>query len=374
MWGHLPLMAGIRIGGTAILEAPEPEIPVLSFDGGSNERSIWKIGNGAAQVRLEETVVSSLGTPQVHLGDPERNPADGLTCVYCRFTSTGTITRSVRLVDWADTVDVELYSDGTGGTSESLQPQWAPDGSYIIFRAKGAGSALDTIKRMDPDGSNVTTLYTSAGPQVFNPTLSADGTRMSWIEATAVMVSDADGTGATAEYTPGGGDTLGESMAWQKAANVIAFYTTIGTDQIWKVMNDDGTGLSTWETISTTGYGPGQSNPTPIMYTWNLNDEIVTTVRDPPDGDPDAKLCTIDSGGLTYISPAFYAATDSGSLDLRPVAIVGFDSGTERYYLLYNSSPSEVYSTDPTGADFRLDFDGAGTSSFHGFRGDTLNV
>ena len=363
-------MAGIRIGGIAVIPPLEPEIPILVVDSGSNERSLWKIGNLATPVRLEETVVTSLGTPQTHLGDPERNPQDGLTCVYSQFTTTGTITRSVRIVNWDDTNDIQLYSDGTGGTGQSLQPQWAPDGSYIIFRA---GGSLDSIKRMDPDGSNVSTLYTSAGPQVYNPSLSADGTRLSWIEATAVMVADADGTGATAEYSPGGGETLGESMAWQKAANIIAFYVSDATDQIWKVMNDDGTGLATWETISLSGYGPGQSNPTPIMYTWNLNDEIVTTIRDPPDGDPDAKLCTIDSGGFTYQSPAFYNALDTGSLDTRPVAIVGFDSGTERYYQMYNTSPSQIASTDTTGSDFRLDFNN-GSSAFHGFRGDTANV
>lgn len=366
-------MAGIRVGGIAVIPPLEPEIPILVQDVASNERSIWKIGNGAAAVRLEETVVTSSGTPQIHLGDPERNPADGLTCVYCRFTTTGTITRSVRLVDWDDTTDIELYSDGTGGTTESLQPQWAPDGSYIIFRAKGSGSALDTIKRMDPDGSNVSTLYTSAGPQVFNPTLSADGTRLAWIEPSAVMVADADGTGATAEFTAGGGETLGESMAWQKNALVIAFYHAVTPDQIWKVMNDDGTGLATWESIDTTGYGPGQSNPTPIMYTWTENDEILTTVRDLAEADPDAKLGLINAGGLTYISPSYFAATDSGSLDMRPCAIVGFDSGTERFYLCYSSSGSDqVISLLPDGSDFRSEFSHS-DSLFHGFRGDTLN-
>lgn len=365
-------MAGIRIGGSAILIPPEPEIPILALDSGSNERSIWKIGNGAAAVRIEETVVSSLGTPQVHLADPERNPADGLSCVYCRFTTTGTITRSIRLVDWADTTDIELYNDGTGGTSESLQPQWTADGTQIVFRAKGSGSALDLIKIMDADGSNVTTLYTSSGAQVFNPSMSPDGTRLAWIEPSAVMVADADGTGATAEYSAGVGDTLGESMAWQKNANVIGFYTTIGTDQIWKVMNDDGSGLATWETISTVGYGPGQSNPTPIMWTWTQNDEILTTVRNPPEADPDAELVLIDAGGLTPVPPGgWFSVTDSGALDQRPCAIVGFDSGTERFYMFYSTGANQVISLLPDGSDFRPEF---GTSTFHGFRGDTLNV
>ena len=361
-----------------LFEIPLPDIPILGLDNSPLQtRTIWQIGNAATPYRMIRPIVSSVGATQTHLGDPDRNPADGASVVYSRFTSSGTITRSVRLVDWADTTDVQLYSDGTGGVGESLQPVWKPDGTKILFRA---GSTLTSIKEMNADGTGVTTLYTGAA-RIHNPLYNHDGTKIGWVENRSVMVANADGTGATAVFTGAVGTRIAESIAWQHAASVVAFWHGAGTDEIWKVMNDDGTGLTTWLTISRVGYGPSEGNQTPIKYSWLESDTgIATTVRQPADPDPDARLTIITSAGSNLISPARYGPANTGNFDYRPVAITGRSEGVERIYWPEGhgiGQPVTVSSVLPDGSDYRIDFDGLGTvggSVFHGFRGDTLNV
>lgn len=367
-------MAGIRIGGTAVLPPDPPDIPILAWDSGLNERSIWKIGNGATPERMINTVVTSLGTPQIHLGDPQREPTTGDTMVYSKFQTTGTITREVMLADWDGvTTAVQLYNDTTGGAGGSCQPMWKPDGTKILFRALGGGGLLTEIKIMDPDGSNVQTLY-SGTTEVFSPMYNHGfGTKIAWVEGTDVHVMDDDGSNESVIYT---GTTLGASVAWAWDNTTIAFFDTVADDRFYIVIQADGTGQTTWLTVDESAYGPSQQNPALILYSWTNNDEILTTIRALADPDPDAKLGVIDSGGLTYISPAEYAAADSGGDDLRPCAITGFLEGVERFFWYEDLVSSLVVSVLPDGSDKRTDFDGSaltGLPVFHGFRGDTAN-
>ena len=50
----------------------------------------------------------------------------------------------------------------------------------------------------------------------------------------------------------------------------------------WQIVNDDGTGNTTWLTISrASGYGAGDGDPSAIMYSFLESDtEIATTVRE----------------------------------------------------------------------------------------------
>lgn len=361
-----------------ILESERfPDIPVLALDSSPlSEHTIWQIGNRATPVRMLEPIVSSLSS--IHLGDPQREPTTGDYVVYCRFNTTGTINRSVRLVDWADTTDIELYADATGGLARSLEPTWKPDGSEILFRAKGSGSLLNLLKTMNPDGSGVTTIYTGAAT-VAQPSYSFDGSKIAWLEGNQIFVANADGSSATAVFTAAGTDLVG-APAWQRGGMMLAFRDaglTFTSDERWKVMNDDGTGLTTWLTISrASGYGPSDGDPAAIMYSWLLDDSaIATTVRQIADPDPDSRLTLVDSSGSNLIAPARYGAANTGSPDTRPVVIAGMTEGVGRIFWM--TVDTEVASILPDGSDYRVDWDGSGTpgsSVFHGFRGDTVNV
>ena len=344
--------------------------------------TIWQIGNQATPFRMTATQVSQ--TSSIHLGDPEREPTTGDTVIYCRFNTTGTINRSVRIVNWDNTGDTQLYADATGGTARSLNPTWAPDGSKIMFRAKGAGTALNLIKTMNPDGTGVTTIYTGAN-EVYNPLYNYDGTRIAWTEGalnpTLIRTANADGSGAATVYTSPG--ILGLSVAWKHAADVIGFRdqasAAFTSNERWQIVNDDGTGNTTWLTISrASGYGAGDGDPSAIMYSFLESDtEIATTVRELAHADPDARLTLVTSGGNNYISPARYGPVNTGASDQRPVALTGLLEGVERIYYVDGGTPSGVCSVLPDGSDFRVDWDGTGTtggSSFHGFRGDTVTT
>lgn len=354
-----------------------PDIPILALDQSPlSTRTIWQIGNRATPYRMTQPFVDALTA--THLGDPQREPVTGDSVVYSRFTVSGTISRSVRLVDWADTTDVELYSE-TGGSGASLEPTWKPDGTKILFRAKGAGTALNVLKTMNPDGTGVTTIYTG-GAEVQQAAYSSDGTKIAWSEGQkTIMVANADGTSPTAVFTATGITIVG-GVAWQKAANVLAFRHDGGTfssNELWKVINADGTGLATWLTISrASGYGPGDGDPDAIMYSWTSGNKIATTVRQIADPDPDSRLTLVDSGGSNLITPARYGGSNAGSVDQRPAVLTGQLEGVERIFWLAGLG-APVVSVLPDGSDYRVDFAGTeslGGSAFHGFRGDTVNV
>jgi hypothetical protein len=218
---------------------------------------------------------------------------------------------------------------------------------------------------------------------VSDPTYSSDGTKIAWIEGalnpTLIRTANADGSSPVTAYTSPG---VTGPIAWKHGSNVLGFRDQASlaftSNERWRIMNPDGTGLTTWLTISrAAGYGAGDGDPAAIMYSWLESDtQIVTTVRALADPDPDARLTLVTSGGNNYISPARYGASNAGSPDTRPVALTGMAEGVERLYWM-TVAGSEVSSVLPDGSDLRVDWDGTGTaggSYFHGFRGDTVNV
>lgn len=331
------------------------EVVFLAFEQSANNWDVlWKAGGGITPVRMTQTILTTTAN-QDYLADCERSP-DGESVVYCRvgYNTVAPANKSgIWVVDWDDTATTEIYSE-TGGNKVSLTPTWKPDGSKILFRAKGATTALNLIKHMNPDGSGVTTLYTGA-VLVTQPYYSPDGTLIAFSENGAIRVMNADGTGvSTIVAGPNNSPPV-----WFNLSNVIAYIDVGGGSPGWRRINADGSGGATLSTTFNLG------DPTTIKWSVLEDDSAIITW--------DAlSLVYIDTagGGVTAVSPS--QTIGSSPNDSRPVALAG------RVWFPQTGSPfTDLASILPDGSDFRLDFDGTSFSPgvlFHGFKGDTINV
>lgn len=341
-------------------EVLEPNVVFLTNELSPDFRNVlWKAGNLATPVRMSVTQIASNTANADDLADPERSP-DGNDVVYCRVgynTVSPANKTGILVVDWDNTATTEIYSE-TGGLKNSLQPTWKPDGSKILFRAKGAGTTQNLVKHMDPDGTNVATLYTGAS-LLLTPYYSPDGTKIAFGENGAIKVMNADGTGLATVVAANAG-----APTWFRTANVIAFISVTGS-MGWRKINADGTGLTT---LSTTF---NFTDPDSIKWSVMEDDSAIVTW--------DAlSLVYIDTGGagVTAVSPA--QTIGASTPDSRPVCLEG------RVWFPQESATgfTEVWSILPDGSDARKEFDGIATSQgpsggdvlFHGFKGDTLNV
>jgi len=339
-------------------DVPEPNIVFLTRqDPPGLFYSLWKAGNLATPVRMDETVISASFGINDHLGDPERSP-DGTEVVYSRVGHNLTPKKSsVRKVDWADTTDVELYSE-TGGDLFPLSPTWKPDGSKILFRAKGGTSQLRVIKHMDPDGTNVATLHTGASG-VVDPLYNYDGTLIAFTENGNIKVMNADGTGL-ATITSSGDSS---NVAWANTQNVLAFIDVSGSAG-WRKINADGTGLTTLSTDWAFG-----THSIPIKWSWLPDDSAIVTlhyVAADPSPNRHVALIAADGSGTTQVSPQRSAV--AATADTRPAVF---------FNRIYFYGPSGLASVALDGSDYRVDFDGTAETpdvTFHGFKGDSVNV
>ena len=73
-------------------------------------------------------------------------------------------------------------------TSDDRAPEWAPDGSYLIFTRYVEGEE-STIMRVDPDGTDLLPLV-----QGEFPAISPDGTKLAYSRYGATYVANVDGT------------------------------------------------------------------------------------------------------------------------------------------------------------------------------------
>lgn len=368
-------MGGVRIGGTAqviLPPEPEPDVVFLVNNSDSSQYEIWRAGNNAAPVEYLTAAISNSQSANDYLADPAAN-SDQTFIVWSRVGYNLTPKKqSVMKTDWDDTSATELYSE-TDSTNLSLQPTWAPDGSKILFRSHGAVTGKNLIKTMDPDGTNVTTLYTGAAAVQY-PTYSPDGTKIVFTEGAlgaVLKVMDADGSNVATLRTPSGFYSVTPGMAWTSDSATIAFaekdavYTQ---DFYWMTVNADGTGLTTILTVNrSSGYGPSDVDPYPIEWSWLPDDSALVTSRQvPADPDPDHILTTIMADGSGYVDFSPERRQTIGTPDGRPAVF-----GTRVYYL--DGDANGLASIKLDGTDKRTDFDVTDTT-FHGFRGDTINT
>lgn len=373
----------------------EPNLVFLTSEASPSSKFVlWTAGNLATPNRLDSTQISSTTSVQ-YLADSELSP-DGDQALYVIVTqllgAPNTKTSEIRKVAFDDSTNVSLYTD-TGamdgvGNVYSLQPTWHPDGTEILFRSKGAGATTDVLKVMAPDGTGVTTIYTSSGGAfVQQPLYNYDGTLIAWLEGTQnigfarLVVANADGSGATTVHSETSPASIAE-FGWGTESNVLFFtrrdssaFST--TDWSWKVVNSDGTGLTTMLSIDrSSGYGPSDTDPSAFKWTALPGDSaVVTTIQTDPSVDDEHFLTSIPADGSARTDYSPTQIVPVGSPDFRPAYF-----GGARIYFADANPATRLSSIKLDGSDYRNDFVGAGVGPdgasvvFHGFKGDTLGL
>lgn len=156
-----------------------------------------------------------------------------------------------------------VNSDGTGQTlifdASSLPGgqffingiDWALDDSYIIFGLTDGDvtAANYSIERIDPDGSNRSTIFSSSSFRVGLPSFSYDGTKIAFWSYTSgstrsVKTMNADGSNVlTAASSITGTGVLGDiqDYAWANTQNRLAVRTTSGNA---RTVNYDGSSVT----------------------------------------------------------------------------------------------------------------------------------
>lgn len=352
----------------------EPDVVFLVNNADSVKYEIWRAGNNASPFQYLTTSISSSVSSADFLADPEASP-DQTEIIWSRVGYNLTPKKqSVMKTDWDDTGPaVELYSETDSTANASLQPTWAPDGSGILFRSHGAVTSKNLIKTMDPDGTNVQTIYTGAAVVQY-PTYSPDGSKIAFVEGglgAVLKVMDSDGSNVSTLHTPTGFYSVMPGIAWTSDSLTIAFSdkdSTYTSDFYWKTINADGTGVTTILQVSrSSGYGPGDVDPYPIQFSWLPDDSALVTSRQiPSDPDPDHVLTTIMADGSGYVDFSPERRQTIGTPDGRPVVI-----GERVYYL--DGDANGLASIKLDGSDKRTDFDVTDTT-FQGFKGDTINT
>ena len=98
-----------------------------------------------------------------------------------------------------------VNSDGTdmtdvtfGDAGPELDPDWAPDGSKIVFEENGDCGSVNPLATINPDGSQKTPITGPPPPtDGFSPVWSPDRARIIYARSSGLWVVNADGTGAT---------------------------------------------------------------------------------------------------------------------------------------------------------------------------------
>ena len=204
----------------------------IAYEGssGTSATTGLYIVNADGTNRTQLTFPAAAGSCQDHLPHWSPNGAKIAAFRYCGNVAV----QPVIIVDVATGSITTLPVNG-------WYPQWSPDGQHITFTAYGLQQGdLYKIKMMNPDGSNVTTLYThvpggSSGPP--DPEWSPDGTRIAFGDEgqTGIYIMNADGTGVTRiktgrvehpSWSPDGTQILYDS------ANALYLTNTAGTGRV----------------------------------------------------------------------------------------------------------------------------------------------
>jgi Tol biopolymer transport system component len=198
--------------------------------------------SGDGKLVAFESAATNLEKPGVLGKSTDTNKARD---VFLRDIEAGTTTR------------ISVTSDGKQGTGESVRPAISADGRYVAFQSDAPLQPDDTNKKTDVylhDRVSGETTRVSIGPAgieggsgSFSPTMSADGTLISyWSNASNLVADDTNkagdvfvfdrGDGSTVRISVGAGEVQGDGMSsdpsmspdgryvafWSGAANLVA--------------------------------------------------------------------------------------------------------------------------------------------------------
>lgn len=343
----------------------------------TNANSLWKAGYRTIPKRMELSLEIE-GVADI--ADPVISP-DGSEIVYTRVdAATPANVRSLRKISWNDTTDVEIQSEAPVNHF-SLYPCWHPAGTNIIYSI--VTTTGSTIKRINPDGSGDTTLYSSANAFLRgarDATYNHDGTKIAFWENYAIKTMNADGSGVVTVWGDDGIDNFVlTAPAWARASNIIVWYAseadTFTSERKWRKANADGSGVTVL-----VNDGPGTISGGVVQSynrrIWLPDDSGFVAVRwiDAATDRYVVRIVDID-GGSTDLSPEQDIGTRSG--DFQPLVLQTPQGEWRIFFPRAIVVPQGIIaSVALDGSDYRVEYDSSVTSpiaAFHGFEGDTIN-
>lgn len=204
--------------------------------------------------------------------------------------------------DGGDPVLWVVDSDGSDDTDlveQCLYPAWHPSGNHILF------CSYDTytlIRRIDPDGTNLTTVYDSGSTQLNRAIYNSTGTLIAFFDEDAeeVWVVEADGSNPTKVGDLAQGYVEENAVSWQNNADVVVFGDGAASGGDLIQVNADGTGSVVLTTMT------GSDDAWVSKFAWTPDDSAVFFLSfDNPGGHYTLWQVPEGGGTATQVTPEF---------------------------------------------------------------------
>lgn len=360
---------------------PEELIPNVPYMGDGSlltrAQDVWVSGDLLTPFHVPNTGPPVGGT-QRGVNGPQKSPTrnefvyaashlDGGWYAEIRLSRTDGTSQSV--------LDTLTQADGETYKLEYFFPSWHPDGEHIIYCGGEHSASFESgeqpIFRINRDGAGKTTLFTSAtnSGSLHHPQYSPSGDWIMFVRRYStggycqIWTMAADGSGAASIKQINYNLNCVQQCipAWQNNADVIGFQDIF--NGLWKTINPDGTGETTFWTDPDIGTFSDVVYGGHGRWAW-LPDDSGMLTRMRTDGTTlfdysaaKAAVIPVDGSGGYLISPE--REIYGGSINTQK-----YNPGyhQQRIYLTQQNAVlggqnSDVISVQADGSDFRLDHD-----------------
>lgn len=363
-------MAGIRIGGSAILPPVcSPPFSMLQLSGDVN---IFRSCDGDAPgTPTSYTDYADGGTTTSAMHNPVLSP-DGNTIVYEQRDNSGYL--EIWVVDnTPGSTPVQLYAVAN---QYCWQPSWHPNSDTIVF-IEGTGGAQSTggiVKKINMSGGGATTLKASSGGlSPFRPHFNFDGSRIAYVwnkdnftAGSQIRVMDDDGSNDASVDSITGRQTNDPQISWANAQNTLAYDNgAAGANGIY-LINDDGTGKTQ---LNANGAAAGATARI-SSFAWLPDDSAVIISANLGNGFYDLIQCELDGSNTTRLN-----TSNGASLQAQFTMVIVYNSRLWFIEKSANTSQGLLSSTALDGTDYvnNLDVDAGvitdGSTAFSGGTG-----